>query len=180
MKRGLVLMIMGATALPAAAMANQHSYVGVQFSQVEYKESGVPDVEPTAIAIKAGAQLSDYLAVEARVGFGAGDDSASEGPLKLTIEVDNYISAYVKPTLPLGERFSVYALAGVTRSKLKAEITSVLPAESDTDSQTDLSYGVGADLNLSTNSFVSVEYARLLNGDDYDLDALSVGLGFRF
>ncbi|WP_144401600.1 porin family protein [Isoalcanivorax pacificus] len=180
MKRGVLILMMGATVLPAVAMANQHSYVGVQFSQVEYKESGVPDVEPTAIAIKAGAQLSDYLAVEARVGFGAGDDSASEGPAKLTIEVDNYISAYIKPTMPLGERFSVYALAGVTRSKIKGEITGVVPATSDTDSQTDLSYGVGADLNLSTNSFVSVEYARLLNGDDYDLDALSVGLGFRF
>src|SRR5690606_13920656 len=173
----LVLMIMGAAALPAVAMANQHSYVGLQYSQVEYKESGAPDIEPTAIAVKAGAQLSDFLAVEARVGFGAGDDSVSAGGTKLSLEVDNYISAYLKPTLPVGERFAVYALAGVTRSKLEMKTNTGF---SDTDSQTDLSYGVGADLNLSTNSFVSVEYARLLKGDDYDLDALSIGLGFRF
>ena len=180
MKRAIVLMTMGAAAMPLAAIANQHSYVGVQFSQVEYKESGMPDIEPTALAVKAGAQLSDFLAVEARVGFGAGDDSISLGGDKLTLEVDNYISAYIKPTLPVGERFAVYALAGVTRSKLEMKASIGGMSGSDTDSQTDLSYGVGADLNLSTNSFVSVEYARLLNGDDYDLDALSIGLGFRF
>lgn len=182
MKRGLVLIALGTLTTPLAAIANPASYAALQFSQVEYSESGVPDIEPTALAVRIGANLSPNFGLELRVGAGVADDSATieldDGSLvKGTVEIDNYISAYGRLMAPLGERFTAYAMAGVTRSK----ITREADAYSESDSETGLSFGVGGELLLNVNTFVSVEYARLLDGDnDYDLDALSIGIGFRF
>lgn len=176
MKRGLILMMMGAAALPLSAMGNPDSYAALQLSQVEYQESGVPDLEPTALAVRLGANLSPNVGLELRVGTGLSDDSITVGGIKATLDIDNYISAYGRLMAPLGERFNAYAMAGLTRSKLTLEALGYKVS----DSETGFSYGVGGELLLNVNTFVSVEYARLLNGDDYDLDALSIGLGFRF
>lgn len=179
-KRGLLMMAVGAAAMPLAAVANPDSYAALQLSQVEYSESGAPDLEPTALTARLGANLSPNFGLELRVGTGLGDDSVSAGSEKLTLELDNAISAYARVMAPMGERFTAYAMVGLTRSKLTAKFRDAMGSFSMSDSETDLSYGVGGELLLNVNTFVSVEYARLLDGDDYDLDALSIGVGFRF
>lgn len=179
-KRGLLLMAVGAAAMPLAAMANPDSYAALQLSQVEYSESGAPDLEPTALTARLGANLSPNFGLELRVGTGLSDDSITVGPEKLTLELDNAISAYARVMAPMGERFTAYAMVGLTRSKITAKFRDATGSFSMSDSETDLSYGVGGELLLNVNTFVSVEYARLLDGDDYELDALSIGIGFRF
>ncbi|MEY1662468.1 porin family protein [Isoalcanivorax beigongshangi] len=167
-----LLISAGLVAAPVA-MANQEGYVGLNVSEVEIDGGGSgSNPKPIALTVRAGAQMNDFLAAEVRLGFGVNDDKVNG----VKVELENTMGAYVRGILPLNERFGVYVLGGVTRAKVKASGFGV----SDSESETKVAYGLGADFSLTPEMFVNIEYARLLDGSDFDLDALSVGAGWRF
>ena len=128
------------------------------------------------MAIQAGYNFNKNIALEGRIGFGAGSDTIQG----IDVKVDSYYSILFRGTLPVNDAFNVYALAGHTNGKLKASALGV----SDTFSDSGFSYGIGAEARFAGHSAVSLEWGRMLTGQffgaDYDADALSVGYRYRF
>lgn len=170
MKRQVLLFL--AMSLPALCAANDAGYMSANVSQVSYKESGAPDFKPLVAGLRIGGALNEHFSLEARLGLGIKDDSARGVDLKL----DNYLGAYARFIAPVNDSVAVYALLGVARAKLTAE--NGFASASDTEKG--LSFGIGAELSAGPRGFVTLEYGRLVSGDDYDLDALTLGLGRRF
>ena len=173
-----------ALGLTAAAVAHAQAteawrsgmYAGVTLTRAEYKEEGFSAVNPTIFGGKIGKQLNPNFAIEGRVGIGIADDTVDAGGLPVTVEIDYYFGVYGKGILPLSSTASVYGLLGFTHAKLTASAAGF----SFSDSDGDISYGIGGELGVSPTTSVSLEFARLLKGDGYRIDGLSLGVSFKF
>jgi hypothetical protein len=177
------LVIASGVALSALALTPAHAqqgaapgslYFGVSFSQATYEEPGRGTAKPTAIGLKLGKVINDNFALEGRFGTGLTDDDLGGGVGD--VEVDYFLGAYAKGILPLSPRFALYGLAGVTYGDLSASGGGLRFSGSDAD----FSYGIGLDWMIGATTSLNVEWARLFDASNYQLDALTVGVNFRF
>lgn len=176
MRNILVVALVACTSL--AVHANEGTYFGVSFYNVAYEEDGVPEVNPTALGFKVGNQVNPNFAIEGRFGIGLAEDSAVVFGIPVDVDVDNFFGVYVKGVAPLSDAFSIYGLLGYTRGELTASVpgTDISVTESDSD----LSFGFGADIDVSRTVAVNLEWAKLFEGDGYEVTSTSVGLNFKF
>jgi opacity protein-like surface antigen len=159
-----------------AAQAIDGVYGGVSYVEAEYKEDGVPTANPSLVSFRVGSSLNKNLAVEGRFGVSLGDDQVRVLGVDVDVKVDNFYGLYAKGILPLGNAFSLYGLVGFTQAKVTASALGNSASTSDSD----LSYGFGADFELSRTMSVNLEWAKLVEGDAYKLNGISVGMNFRF
>lgn len=115
--------------------------------------------DDVGLRLRGGAQFNDYFAVEGHLGGGG-----SDGPA----ELDYLVGAYAKGILPVADQFRLYGLAGFTE------------VDFDVDSESGFSYGAGAEFDLTPQLALGADYMRYLDKSDYDFDAVSVGLRYRF
>ena len=184
MKR-LVAGLLAGLCLPALASANDYTYLGLNYLKTSYDEKGFDTSEPSAWNLRLGTAVNENVAIEARLGSGLSGDALRVDPgMEVEMEIKQLFGVYGRVIVPLGERFSVYGLGGITRVKLEAKGSVIgMPGAQArvSGSETDLSIGLGADLMLSSRAFANLEYVLLQRDDEaYDLDALSIGLGVRF
>jgi hypothetical protein len=180
----LLVAALAALSLGAAgqSLAAQNSddagfYLGIVLSRVNYKESGLSSVYPTALAVQGGWRFNPYFAVEGRAGGGVASDSLTVNGITADLKVKSYYSLLVRGNLPLADQFNLYAIAGETHGELQATSNGV----SVTNSDSKASYGVGAEYVMGPeHSAVGVEYGRLFSGSGYDVDALSLTYRYNF
>jgi hypothetical protein len=181
--RSLAISSFTAAALLAVAPAQAQqgapaagsTYFGVSLSQVSYEESGRGTAKPTVIGLKLGKVVNQNFALEGRFATGLTDDSVGGGGPQ-DVSVDFFLGGYAKGILPLSPRFSLYGIAGVTYGDLSAGSGNLRFSGSDAD----FSYGIGVDYLIGATTSINFEWARLFDSSDYKLDALTVGLHFRF
>jgi hypothetical protein len=171
-----VLLALAILIAPTAYAANDGMYVGVNVVRTTYKEDGFASVNPVVLAAKLGKEFNPNFAIEGRVGLGVMDDSLTIAGTKIDVEVDNFYGVYAKGILPTGSKLSPYGLVGYTKGKISASAGGLSASGSDSD----ISFGVGADVALDKDMILNFEFAKLFGGDGYDVDALSIGASFRF
>lgn len=142
-------------------------YAGGSFAVLDSE-----DVTLNAIYGRFGASFNENISAEARLGLGVGDDDLYGAKA----ELDNFYGVYVRGGIPAGEFFYPYAVLGFTKGKasLSAEGFSISESESD------LSYGVGADFKVSESLKVNAEYVSYLDKDELELNGFSIGVSFSF
>jgi hypothetical protein len=180
--RSLAIATLAASSLfaltPAQAQQGQavpgSMYAGVSLSQVSYEEEGRGTAKPTMISGTLGKVINQNFAVEGRFGTGLTDDNVANGASD--VAVDFFLGANAKGILPLTPRIGLYGIAGVTYGDLSAGSGGLRFSGSDAD----FSYGVGADFVIGATTSINIEWARLFAASDYTLDALSIGLNFKF
>ena len=150
-------------------------YMGVDYSMFTYDETGFPEAEPSALRLKAGYFFTDNVAVEGQLGFGIEDDTITSG-IPITLELDNFISVLLRGQIPLANTFNIYGVVGMTRADLTASSGAIAISDADTS----VSFGVGADFEVSDDMYLNVDYMSYLDETAYDLTAFSVGLRFNF
>jgi len=107
--------------------------------------------------------------LEGRLGIGLGDDAING----VTLEASRILGVYGK--FSIGEKVSPYVILGLTSIELDSNVT-----ESGTEN--DFSYGIGADINLSDKSAINIEYMNYYDKSDGPLDTeiSTIGLGYQF
>ena len=116
---------------------------------------------------RLGGRLAEHFAVEAHLATG-GSDRENGVPL----ELDHLAGVFLRGDIPVTRYTSLYGLAGFSQVKLTVE------GSSDTDSS--ISFGFGADYQVTNNTHVSLDWIRYVNETDYDYSALSVGARWSF
>lgn len=159
-----------------SAHAESAPYAGISVSRVQYKEDGFPKAEPSAISFKYGVQFNPNFAVETRLGTGLSDGDVTISGTRVSVGVDSFIGIYLKGIIPVTNHFAPYGMVGYTNAKLKLKSG----AFSETASDSDFSYGAGADFPVSKNVSLNLEIARLFSGDGYKVDAVSLGATYKF
>lgn len=146
-------------------------YAGGSFAVLDSDE-----VTLNAVYGRFGAFFNDNISAEARLGFGVGDDTVNYDGVDVKAELDNVYGAYLRGGIPAGEIFYPYAILGYTKGKLTASAYGV----SASDSESDLSFGVGADFNVTEALKINAEYMSYMDKDEAELTGFSVGVAFSF
>lgn len=163
--------------------AQAENYYGGGFSFLDYSVEAIEGVEPsvTAIVGRLGTGFNENFSGEVRLGFGVGDDTVTVdalGGTDVDVELDHIFGAYVRGGIPVTESFYPYAIVGYTRGKGTA--SSDFFDRSDSESESDVSFGVGADVGVSENIIINIEYMNYYDKDGAEVDGFSIGVASRF
>jgi OOP family OmpA-OmpF porin len=178
-----------AVAVPASAQ-DTGFYVGASIGQSEAGETctgvagpGVScDDKDTAWRILAGYQFNRNFAAE----FGytdLGEVSASGPGGSVSVETTAWELVGVG-LLPLVDKFSAYGKIGLYRAETDATV-NVPGFASASESNTDLTFGIGARYDFTRNLGVRAEWQRYQDvgggdiGED-DVDVISIGVVWKF
>ena len=170
----------------AAEDKTGRGYVGVGYSPLTFSVEDAPDWDLAALAVRGGYYFNKYFSVEGRLGFGVGDDTktVSTAPQEdIKIEIDYMLGVYAVGHLPLSDRFQLYGLVGYTKGELTA--TLIQTGESSSDDDSDLSYGVGAEYDMTNNWSLGLEYTAYFDGASfedvkYDVNGFAVFVNYIF
>lgn len=167
----LVAVIASAAAFGAQA-ADKGFYAGAGVGQ-SFVDEGAYDDEDTAFSVFGGYQFNRYFGLEGGYADFGKLESRGAGPELEASSV--YLTAV--GTLPITDKFSAYAKAGIQRWDLDTAIPSVV-GNSD-DSGTDPTYGLGVQYRFTDHVALRGEYSRFeIEDTDLDLAQLQVRYDF--
>lgn len=150
-------------------------YIGLSAGSVLYKEDGLNTIAPTVVLFRIGESFNRFVAIEARIGTGL--DSGKWNGYRARVDAE--YAGYVKGSLPMTPWFSGYALAGVSALDMHRNY----PDFNSTD--TNFSYGLGAEAALGRGTSLTFEWVRLTTGTNdyiyhYNADQLTLGVNWRW
>jgi OOP family OmpA-OmpF porin len=163
-------------------------YVGASLGQSSMDIEGCGGViscddKDTAWRIFGGYQINRNFAVE--LGYHQlGEAKASFPGGQVDFEA-NAIELVGVGLLPLANNFALYAKAGFYRGETEATGSNALGSVNEKETNTDLTYGLGAQYNFNPKFGVRAEWQRYTNmgGEatgESDVDVLSIGAVVRF
>lgn len=163
---------------PSAAIADTGDtpYIGVQYV---FGNAGVADLsetfEPTTLVARVGRYFKKHYALEGRIAFPVHDDSKTISGTDTSVGLFGLLGGYGAARINLGERFSFYGIGGLSLVAWKVGT----PVASDSSSDLGLSYGIGTDIDVGM-TILNIEYMSYLDDDNFDFDALALGLKIEF
>lgn len=180
MKHARSIAIAFTTCLAAAGTANAQdmykSGVGGLYTGLNYTfmnlESGNADADVGTLSAKVGVMATPFLGIEARGGFGVDDETVGG----VDFSVDNFFGGYATFNLANESPITPYAILGFTRVELQADS----PFGTSTEDESDVSYGLGLNMQFAPNLSGNLEYMRYYEDSDAELDGLGVGIQLNF
>ncbi len=178
-KRKIIVAAIAVALSSSAVFAGQivgSKYAGIQYAISTYSEDGISEEpNPTALIGRLGVNVTDVFSVEGRLGLGLQDDTVNVFGTDVTMEIDSLIGIYGVGHININRTSSLYGLLGLTR----AEATLSAPGFiSESNDETGLSFGVGADIGIGNNVALNIEYVQYLNKSDFDFSAIAFGVKF--
>ena len=193
-KTSLALLAAAGMAMSSAAMAQGKGdkgwYLGATFGQssmdLEDCGGGVDcDDEDTAWRILGGYQVNRNFAIE--VGYHELGTATQSIPGLATLDFKaNAFELLAVGMLPINNQFSLYGKAGIYRGEVKATLNVLGSSDSLKETNTDLTFGFGAQFNVTRELGLRAEWQRYTSmGDnatigESDVDVMSLGLVYRF
>ena len=170
------LWLMAATAVQADTQPGFYAGVGIGNASAEDDVSGF-DGSDTGFKLFGGYSFNDNFAVElAYLDGGAPDDRF--GNINVELEVSG-LNASAVGRLPVSNTVSLFGKLGFASYDVEATASSGGLSASEDDSDTALSYGVGASIGVADRFEVRVEW-EAIDVDDGAFSFLSVGGLVRF
>ncbi|MEX2473823.1 porin family protein [Marinobacter sp.] len=173
---GLATLTGSLAAAPALAQDMYKSGMGNLYAGLNYTffnlEDDSADADVGALSGKVGVLATPYFGVEARAGFGVDDDRVGG----IDYSVDNFFGGYATLNLANESPATPYVIVGFSRLELEAEG----PLGTRTDDDSDLSYGVGVNVEMAPQVSGNLEYMRYYDKRDVTIDGLGVGVTFNF
>jgi len=152
-------------------------YYGANVAFIDYSEEGIAtDASVTALYGRIGTSFNENFSAEARIGFGLTDDTVNLFGEDVDLEINNFFGAYLKGGVQVSEVFYPYAIIGYTRGEVEASVLGFSISESESD----VSFGLGADLSIIDGVTVNLEYMSYFDKDGADLSGFSLGFISRF
>lgn len=124
-----------------------------------------------ALRLVGGVKLDQYLAVEFHLAAGGSDTNYGA-----KLELDYLVGGFLKGIVPMGDRARLFGLLGY--SEVKMTVSAL--GESSSGRDDDISFGAGAEFDVSEAVSLTGDITRYISNSDYDLDAYSIGLRYRF
>ena len=162
----------GAFLVASATVFADDVYYGANVAFIDYSEEGIAtDASVTALYGRVGTSFNENFSAEARIGFGLTDDRVSVLGNDVDVDLNNLFGAYLKGGAQVTEMFYPYAVIGYTRGEIEASVLGFSISESESD----LSFGVGADVTVSEGMTFNLEYMNYYDKDGVELSGFSVG-----
>lgn len=172
--RALMLVTGMTVSVTAIAGGNTPSlYVGGGYTDATVDFSDLHKSADTGVLFaRAGYQLNENIAFEARLGSGVDDGHIYNAK----VEVEDLYGVYLKAGIPLQMGFYPYALLGATHGKVKVSGGGF----SETDTSSDISYGIGIDYWFNRKISAGLEYANFYDKDGVEVSGWTLGANYKF
>ena len=147
---------------------------GIGAFGLEYKEPGFSQKNTVFGGFgKFGADIGDYFGAELRIGAtSTGTTSYPAGtlggtiPFDVSLSDDYFFSYLAKLQYPVAQDFRAYAMVGGTTAKIKRKLSVPIPGIgtliNDSATKTGVSFGFGAEYNISDVLSVGGEWMQYL------------------
>ena len=161
------------------------NYFGIQYGIAQYNEDGISqEFNPTMLIGRFGHYFHPNFSLEGRLGLGLQDDTQrlpefGVSGLDATLELDYILGVYGKGHLNLTDSFSIYGVLGASEVKGTASLPS-FPELNGNETNSGVSYGVGADLGIGKNMALNLEYMMYLDKSEFDIGVIGLGMVFSF
>ncbi|BES72722.1 hypothetical protein RE428_37400 [Marinobacter nanhaiticus D15-8W] len=179
-----VLGAMACALMAGHAMAEEgfpKGYAGIGYLLAEYEEEGIDDsFDVGALYGQAGVNVNPYVAGELRLGVGVGDDTTEVYGASVDVELKTLAGLYGKVGLPNQTPIYPYVVAGISHIEIEASASSGYRSATFSDSGSDESYGIGANLDLADRFAVNVEYMQYYDKEGVEIAGLSIGGQLKF
>ena len=162
----------GALLVVSGSIFADQVYYGANVAFLDYSEDGLAG-EPSLTTLygRVGTSFNENFSAEARVGFGLTDDTVLVLGNDVDVDLNNFFGAYLKGGAQVTEMFYPYAVMGYTRGEVDASVLGFSISESESD----LSFGLGADVTISDVMTLNLEYMNYYDKDGVELSGFSVG-----
>jgi outer membrane autotransporter protein len=174
----LVLLAVGAsvhaqTQKPANPWYGELAYAPVKIKQVDATDGTAKNLRGIV-----GYELNPNVALEGLLSLGVGDASATVSGDPVDTRVNRVVGLYVKPKVAVSQDIEFFARLGYARTKVTSTLTATGEAESE--SASDVSYGLGASYRINDRWSAVVDYMRYPDKNGVRLQGLSAGLRVKF
>lgn len=176
---GLYVLLFSANyAVAQEEEVEKYTYAGADLNFSSMDALGVT-YNPINMRAKLGVillpDIIPVLALETHFGFDLADDTNTVNGQNVSLSINYYISLYARASHEVADFVSVYGLLGFAVAQLNGD-TGFLRD----DTQSSLSYGVGAIFNAPLGIGVNVEVMQLINADAFDIFMASLGASYKF
>ena len=177
MKKILLLISIVFVLIPAAS-AGGSTYGGIVYSVLEDDAN----IEISAVGGRVGAFLNENFSVEGRVQIGVGDDEGydSQSAIAYSVEANTLIGIYSRIGFYISPYVYPYGIIGYSQLDYTVESRGGASSISVDDKESSASFGFGVDVSVSKTTLLNIEYLRLIDESEFEVDALSIGATFRF
>lgn len=143
------------------AQAFEHKIqLGVGQYTIDYVEPLFnASLKPVGVYAGWVGSLNEYISFDARLG--ATGSKTDVSGLKLSAAT---FSAFVRPTLPLGDMFEAYGLVGVSSVAVDRSGPGLVQ---QTVAKAGLSYGVGFDATIADHFSIGAEWVKYIQNENY-------------
>jgi|GEM_PF-4193787 len=169
--------------------ANAQGYIGGSFSLLAYKDSDVrntfnissdnrvkADADLGLLNLTLGYRFNRWLSLETRAGVGIFND---EFLPSLELSIDKQYGIYSKLFVTDELEFiSPYLMLGYTVSKAELEFTK--PGVSFSETEKDISYGAGLNIELTQDFSFDLEFAQLIKTSTFEILSVNFGVTKKF
>jgi len=164
-----------------AQEANSKAYIGANYVFATFEQDGLAEeADLGALTAKFGAQINPYFSAELRAGVGVADESRTANGATATLELDYLVGGYAVFGLANQTPIYPYLVVGYTKGALTFSVTRGRGSSSFSESESDLSYGAGANFALSDSVQMNAEYMQYLDKDGAEISGVSVGVSLLF
>lgn len=129
-----------------------------------------------------GYDFHPMWAVEGMLGGGVNGDrkNVSVGGLPAEVEVSNksLYGIFVKPKYTFGAA-EVFGRIGYAHTKIEVDSRSALLGDS-TQSDDDVSYGIGFNYRFSRNVYAGIDWMRYSNQSGHKIDGMTISIGYNW
>ena len=133
-------------------------------------------ITPSVIAGRFGMKFTDRLAGELLLGTAARGDSTNVDGVSVNVKIKNVVGLYLKGTLPVADKFSVFGRVGYTRAKIQGSALGVTVSDSDSG----FSYGVGAQYDFTNQVYGMLDYMSYYDRNGTTIRGPAIGVGMKF
>jgi opacity protein-like surface antigen len=121
--------------------------------------------------------LNANFSGEIRVGVGVGDDSVDVLGTEVDVELDKMFGVYLRGGIPVSEVVCPYAIIGYTNGEVTA---SAAGFGSASESESDVSFGVGVDFAVNKEITINAEYINYFDKDGAEIGGFALGIVTKF
>ena len=137
--------------------------------------------DPTMLRLMVGTEINENLALEGMAGFSMSDDEVKVNGISLSslvstsFKVKSAYGVFIRPKTMLNDSVELFGRLGYTKANYSMAVASV----NLSDSESGVSYGVGASYKLTEAAKITVDYTSYVS-DVADTDGITFGLRYSF
>lgn len=172
------LLLLGGTAQAQMMSPAWYGELGYTFLKVDARGTSL---RPQALRGIIGYEFHPMFAVEGMAGFGVNEDnktvSVNGVPTDVEVKLSSMYGIWLKPKYVMNQ-FELFGRIGYSHTKIKTSSPNASLTGSESDD--DLSYGLGVNFRFNPRMYAGVDWMRYSKQSGNKVDGLTISVGYHW